>query len=205
VIVVLSSILRDRTIATMSDTKDNDTCRRAILTQDSPPPSPNSSGSPHILSFNEAVDLFIAPGDLSPNSSAKIMAPMFKEHAKTANFDSISPDRKRLFLRQEAISDKMPYLSPATKRKLETLTAASYIKRRQCFNSTNIRDVAIREPAEAKRKINFALEHTELVAEQPAISKGKCDSVENKIDTNIVEPELETNDVNRIPAIRNFY
>ena len=174
-IVVLSSISRDHTIATISDTNDNDTRRRVILTQDSPQPSPNSSGTPHILSFNEAIDLFIAPGDMSPNSSAKIMAPMFKEHAKTANFDSISPDRKRLFLCQEAISDKMPYLSQATKRKLETLTAASYIKRRQRFNSTSIRDIDIREPAEAKRKINFSLEPMELIVEQPATSKGKCD------------------------------
>ena len=178
----------------MSSPNNNHSHRQAILTQDSPPSSPTSTGTEKPISFNEAVDLFINPGDLSPASTAKIMAPIIREQAKRANFESTSPERQRLFLRQEAISHKMPYLSPSTKRRLETLTAAGYIKRRQCFNSTNICAMDMQEPQtrEAKRAINFTVDNKELEVEPDTKSIDNNVQVVKPPEKPIVEPDLIT-------------
>jgi hypothetical protein len=78
---------------------------------------------------SSCFDLFAAPGDMSPSSSAIILAATAKQEAATANLEECSPMTKCLFKRQNWISENN-FLSRNTKLNLEHKVTRVYIEGR---------------------------------------------------------------------------
>ena len=77
----------------------------------------NSSAPGNGMKLNEVMDLFLSQGDMSPNSSAMIVAATANHDANNqVNFNQLSPNRRLFYERQKAINEKMPYLSPDRKK-----------------------------------------------------------------------------------------
>ncbi|MGK3750066.1 MAG: hypothetical protein ACI8RD_002364 [Bacillariaceae sp.] len=75
---------------------------RALTRDDSPgTPSATPAKNDETLSFKEVYDLFIAPGDMPPNSSSLFVAVTVKREANASTYTSRSPDHDLLLKRNK--------------------------------------------------------------------------------------------------------
>eukprot|EP00536_Pseudo-nitzschia_multiseries_P010232 jgi/Psemu1/25369/gm1.25369_g len=88
------------------------TCHATILTQ-SPARRKNYENRETV---DDVMELFVAPGDMSPDTAAKFASVVAQEEAQTANYEGISPLRKRMSLQNQMM------------RSLQDMTAKTYIK-----------------------------------------------------------------------------
>jgi len=75
---------------------------RALTQDDSPPIGSASSANDKGLSLKEVYDLFVAPGDMSPNSSSLFVATTMKKEANMSPSTSLSLSHNLLLKRNKA-------------------------------------------------------------------------------------------------------
>ena len=159
----------------------------ALLTQDDIDDEvANSSAPGNGMKLNEVMDLFLSQGDMSPNSSAMIVAATANHDANNqVNFNQLSPNRRLFYERQKAINEKMPYLSPDRKKQIEIASARAYINTNKYYcprngdsNQNQIVRQRLFENKEIRSDNSAALETT--VTNDPLIIEDNINSEQKK-------------------------
>ena len=134
-----------------------------VLTQDGSPSSfdsPQQKKDKKKLSMQEAIEVFINPGDMSPTTAAVFLSIAADNEVEDEdNHSSYSPNRQRLMTRHHLIDGIDVPIN--TKEKLKNSVAASYIKTRFSVarNAACVRSPPI---SLGKRKLTFITRLSEI-------------------------------------------
>ena len=146
-----------------------------VLTQDGSPSSfdsPKQQKDKKKLSMQEAIEVFINPGDMSPTTAAVFLSIAADNEVEDEdNRSSYSPNRQRLMTRHHLIDGIDVPIN--TKEKLKNSVAASYIKTRFSV-ARNAESVRSPPTSLGKRKLTFitGLSEVKVPAEKETIQEG---------------------------------
>jgi hypothetical protein len=142
----------------MSFTSSSKQHVRALTQDDSPgtpsTPSATPTNNDETLSFKEVYDLFVAPGDMSPNLSSLFVAATVKREANASTSTSCSPNHNLLLKLNKAI-DLISAGHPQEEKQLQQTAAKAYIIPKQKDMSLSSYHKSVITGSIGPRSLNF--------------------------------------------------